>query len=100
MLELVKQQDVEQLMLEIGARARAASQPLMTASAKRKHAALVAMAAEIVAHKDEIMAANALDLENARAAAMAASFIDRLTLNEDRIRGIADGIRTIAELND
>ena len=99
MLDVVKD-DIEALMLEIGARAKAASQPLSIASAERKHAALVSMAAEIIARKDEILAANALDLDNAHASGMTGSFLDRLTLNADRIRGMADGIRTIAELRD
>jgi glutamate-5-semialdehyde dehydrogenase len=99
MLDVVKD-DIQSLMLEIGARARAASQPLAIASAERKHAALVSMAAEILARKDEILAANALDLDNARAAGMSPALMDRLTLNEERIGGIADGIRTVAELRD
>ena len=99
MLDVVKD-DIQALMLEIGARAKAASQPLSIASAERKHAALVSMAAEIIARKDEILAANALDLDNAHASGMTGSFLDRLTLNADRIRGMADGIRTIAELRD
>lgn len=91
---------VETLMLEIGQKARAAARPLSIASAERKHAALTAMASYIVADMDKILAANALDLENAREAGMAASFIDRLTLTETRIRDMANGIRAIAELKD
>lgn len=91
---------VETLMLEIGRKARAAARPLSIASAERKHAALVAMASYIVADMDKILAANALDLENAREAGMAASFIDRLTLSETRIRDMANGIRAIADLKD
>ena len=96
----VARDDIRALMLEIGRRARAAAQPLAIASAERKHAALVSMAREIEARKGDILAANAVDLDNARASDMAASFIDRLTLNEARIRAIADGIRAIAELKD
>ncbi len=91
---------VETLMLEIGRNARAAARPLSIASAERKHAALVAMASYIIADMDKILAANALDLENAREAQMAASFVDRLTLSETRIRDMANGIRAIAELKD
>lgn len=91
---------VETLMLEIGLNARAAARPLSIASAERKHAALVAMASYIIADMDKILAANALDLENAREAQMAASFVDRLTLTETRIRDMANGIRAIAELKD
>lgn len=99
MLDKVKD-DIAALMLDLGRRARAAAQPLAISSAERKHAALVSMAAEIVARKDDILAANALDLDNAHAAGMTGSFLDRLTLNEARVRAMADGIRTIAELRD
>ena len=91
---------VETLMLEIGQKARAAARPLSIASAERKHAALTAMASYIIADMDKILAANALDLENGREAGMAASFIDRLTLTETRIRDMANGIRAIADLKD
>ncbi|MCD2175895.1 glutamate-5-semialdehyde dehydrogenase [Rhizobium sp. C4] len=91
---------VETLMLEIGRNARAAARPLSIASAERKHAALTAMATYIIADMDKILAANALDLENARETGMAASFIDRLTLTETRIRDMANGIRAIADLKD
>ncbi|MBX9459554.1 MAG: glutamate-5-semialdehyde dehydrogenase [Rhizobium sp.] len=91
---------LRELMLGIGRNARAAAHPLAIASAERKHAALVSMAREIEARKDDILAANVLDLDSAQASGMAASFVDRLTLNEDRIRAMADGIRAIAELRD
>jgi len=91
---------VETLMLEIGRNARAAARPLSTASAERKHAALVAMASYIMGDMDKILAANALDLENARETGMAASFVDRLTLSETRVRDMANGIRAIADLRD
>jgi glutamate-5-semialdehyde dehydrogenase len=101
MLDEVKNKgDVETVMLEIGRNAKAASRPLAIASAERKHAALIAMADAIVARTDEILAANAIDLENARESGVAASFIDRLTLTEGRIRDVANGIRAIAEFKD
>ncbi|MGF6257800.1 glutamate-5-semialdehyde dehydrogenase [Ensifer sp. LBL] len=101
MLDEVKnRQDVESVMLEIGRNAKAASRPLAIASAERKHAALIAMADAVVARTDAILAANAIDLENARESGVAASFIDRLTLSESRIRDMASGIRAIAEFKD
>lgn len=101
MLDEVKnKQDVESVMLEIGRNAKAASRPLAIASAERKHAALIAMADAVVARTDAILAANAIDLENARESGVAASFIDRLTLSESRIRDMANGIRAIAEFKD
>jgi glutamate-5-semialdehyde dehydrogenase len=93
-------ESIRDLMLQIGRNARAAAHPLSIASAERKHAALVSMAREIMDRKDEILSANVLDLENAEASGMAASFVDRLTLNDDRVRAMADGIRAIAELKD
>ncbi|OCP18221.1 MULTISPECIES: glutamate-5-semialdehyde dehydrogenase [unclassified Ensifer] len=100
MLDEVKKEDVESVMLEIGRQAKAASRPLAVATAERKHAALVAMAETVVNRRDEILAANAIDLENARQSGVAASFIDRLTLTESRIRDMANGIRAIAEFRD
>ncbi len=101
MLEAVKdKQEILDIMAAIGRQAKAASRPLATASAERKHAALVSMAGNIVASKDEILAANAIDLENARESGVAASFLDRLTLTENRILDMANGIRAIAELRD
>ncbi|CCE97693.1 gamma-glutamyl phosphate reductase [Sinorhizobium fredii USDA 205] len=92
--------DVDAIMLEIGRRAKAAARPLAIASAERKHAALVAMAEAIIAKSGEILAANAVDLENARESGVAKAFIDRLTLTEGRIRDMADGIRAIAAFKD
>ncbi|AWI59157.1 glutamate-5-semialdehyde dehydrogenase [Sinorhizobium fredii] len=92
--------DVDAIMLEIGRRAKAAARPLAIASAERKHAALVAMADAIIAKSGEILAANAVDLENARESGVAKAFIDRLTLTEGRIRDMADGIRAIAAFKD
>lgn len=100
MLDEVKKDDVESVMLEIGRQAKAASRPLAVATAERKHAALIAMAETVVNRRDEVLAANAIDLENARQSGVAASFIDRLTLTESRIRDMANGIRAIAELRD
>jgi glutamate-5-semialdehyde dehydrogenase len=99
MLDTAKD-DILNVMLEIGRQARAASHRLAIATAERKHAALISMAMEMVARMDDILAANAIDLDNAASAGMAPSFVDRLTLDEARIRAMADGIRAIAELRD
>ena len=48
----------------------------------------------------KILKANELDVENARQKLMAEAMIDRLTLDKDRIEGMADGLRQIAKLND
>ena len=91
---------VAELMAELGRKARAAAGPLAIASAERKHAALIAMADALLRRKDLILNANVLDVNAAEAAGTAASFIDRLKLDEARIRTMADGIRAIAALRD
>lgn len=93
-------QDVSGLMARIGAAARAASRPLALATAERKHAALIAMAHALRNNQDTILAANAIDLENGRNSGLSAAMMDRLKLTPDRLRGIEDSIRAIAEFKD
>jgi len=100
MLDQVKTLDIDALMVAIGRNARAAARPLAIATTQAKNRALEAMAAEILANRDAILAANALDLANARESGVAASFLDRLTLTAERIEGIAAAIRDIAGLKD
>jgi glutamate-5-semialdehyde dehydrogenase len=95
--QAVKQShDIETLMMAIGAQAKAASRPLSIASADQKNRALLAMASAIEASKAKILEANARDVAAAQSAGVAASFIDRLKLDDARIVSIADGIRSIA----
>lgn len=51
-------------------------------------------------HCDKVLKANELDIANAKEKLMAPAMIDRLTLNKERIEGMADGLRQIAKLND
>ena len=88
------------LMAEIGRRARAAARPLATATAERKHAALVGMAQAIERREQDILDANAIDLANGEEARLSPALMDRLKLTPSRIRDMADGIRAIAELRD
>ncbi|EHH06575.1 glutamate-5-semialdehyde dehydrogenase [Agrobacterium tumefaciens] len=87
-------------MITIGAQAKAASRPLSIAGTDQKNRALLAMASAIEASKEAILAANRKDLTAAESAGLAASFVDRLTLNDARIAGIAEGIRSVAALSD
>lgn len=96
----VAQTDIAALMLDIGRRARAAARPLAIASTAAKDEALLAMADAIDAETPAILKANALDLRNAADGGLAASFIDRLTLDTGRVKAIAAGIRAIADLKD
>ena len=96
----VASNDIPTLMLELGRKARAAASKLATASAERKYAALIGAAEAVRNHKADILAANALDMENAQAKGMTKAFQDRLLLTEARLDGIIDALRTIAELPD
>ena len=101
MLDAVSQgSDIDALMNGIGARAKAASRPLSTASAEDKNRALNAMADAIVAATPEILAANAEDLQAIEGTGALPSFIDRLTLTDKRVADIADAIRAIAAFPD
>ncbi|RDB46916.1 glutamate-5-semialdehyde dehydrogenase [Tsukamurella tyrosinosolvens] len=80
--------------------ARAASKQLITLTTEQKNAALHAAADALLANKDRILAANAEDVERARATGTEESLIDRLALNEARVDGIASGLRQVAGLPD
>lgn len=80
--------------------ARQAARVLAITSTAQKNQALFAMADALVAHQNAILSANAADLDNARNAGMRTSLIDRLTLTEARINGMADAIREVAALPD
>lgn len=95
-----KAEDLREAMFEIGRAARAASRELALASSATKSAALCAMAAHLRQEKALVLKANAADLEAAKANGLAASFIDRLVLDDARIEAIARGLEDIAELPD
>ncbi|MGR6467530.1 glutamate-5-semialdehyde dehydrogenase [Rhizobium sp. PAMB 3182] len=91
---------IDALMSEIGRNAKVASRKIAIASTERKNEALLAMADALASASKDILAANAIDLQNAARNDLAESFIDRLTLTEERIAGMAEGIRQIADLKD
>jgi len=79
--------------------AKAASRALAAASEARKNEALARMAGALEAHRAEILAENALDLDDARWA-LSPVMLDRLALDEARINMMAEGIRQVAALPD
>jgi glutamate-5-semialdehyde dehydrogenase len=83
-------------MAEIGRRAREASAKLALASADAKTAALKAAAAAIRSRADEILAANAEDLAQAKQAGIGAALLDRLALDPKRLEAVAKGLEDIA----
>lgn len=92
--------EIAAVMAEVGRKARAAAAPLSIATTEQKNKALIAAAGGMLEARAEILEANRLDLANAEKNGMAASFVDRLTLDDSRIDAIADGIRAIAALPD
>ena len=92
--------NISEMMADIGQRARAASAELGHASAERKHAALIGAAHAVWDNRDTIIEANAKDLDYGREKGLSPAMMDRLMLNEDRIRGIVDGLRSVAEQAD
>jgi glutamate-5-semialdehyde dehydrogenase len=97
---MTQDMNIKGVMQDIGARAKAASAELAFASAERKHAALIAAADAIWARRSEIIEANVLDLEFGKTKGLSDAMMDRLMLDEDRIRGIMNGLRTVAEQSD
>jgi len=87
------------LMATIGAKARAAAGELAFASSERKAAALQAAAVAIWEKRQAILDENVMDLAAAEGK-LSKSMLDRLTLNETRIRGICDALRSVAEQRD
>ena len=80
---------------EMGALAKQAARKLAVAGSQ-KDKALEAIADALIAHTQEILAANGEDLDAARANGMSQSLLDRLALNEKRIQGMAQGVRQVA----
>jgi glutamate-5-semialdehyde dehydrogenase len=90
----------EETMLAIGRRARTAAHALSLATSEAKTKALRSAAQALRAATPAILAANAKDLDAARAAGRPTAFIDRLLLDEARIEATARGVEEIAELAD
>jgi glutamate-5-semialdehyde dehydrogenase len=91
---------VEAQMTELGRRARAGARAVALAPDAVRNRALVTAAAEIRRECPAILAANALDVSDATARGVAAAFVDRLTLNPERIEAMARGLEEVAALPD
>ncbi|NUH64240.1 glutamate-5-semialdehyde dehydrogenase [Sulfitobacter sp. S0837] len=93
-------ENIPALMAEIGAKARAATTQLASASEERKHAALIGAAEAVWRKRKEIIDANAQDMAYGREKGLSDAMMDRLMLDEPRIRGMVDGLRSVAEQAD
>ena len=84
----------------VAARAREAATVLALATRATKDAALAAMADRLLADREAVLAANARDVSAAEGAGTGAHLVDRLRLDEDRLAGMAQGLRDVAGLPD
>ena len=89
-----------QAIIKQGVAAKAAASRLMTCSSKSKNDALTAIADALIANKQTILDANALDMRNARENGMTEALLDRLMLDSARIDAIAKGIMEVVSQYD
>ncbi|MCH2594079.1 MAG: glutamate-5-semialdehyde dehydrogenase, partial [Pedosphaera sp.] len=87
-------------MTELARRARLASRRLTSLSAGEKNNCLLAMADGIEANSQFIQQENAKDMSAAEASGLSKALLDRLLLDEARIRGMVTGLREVSELPD
>ena len=91
--------DVQNL-IEQGQRARQAARILAAADTMQKNQALLKMAEYLEDSTDEIIVANRMDLDAGREMGLTASLLERLTLDKQRVAGMAEGLREISYLPD
>jgi glutamate-5-semialdehyde dehydrogenase len=87
-------------LIEIGKRAKLASKQLAHLNSDDKNRILIRVADLLENSSPEILEANKADLKLAGEMGLKGAIVERLTLSTDRIRGIADGLREIAQLED
>lgn len=92
--------NIQTYMQQIGIQARQASRAMAKADTNTKNKALLAIADAILREKETLMAANQLDLDQAKANGMESAMLDRLTLSEKSILTMAEGLKQIASLAD
>ena len=92
--------DIEQYMLALGARARAASWEIGKATTAEKNSALIAIAEAIDASSEDLLAANQLDLQAGTDKGLADALMDRLELTPARIDAMMEGLHQVAALPD
>ncbi|MCB0937168.1 MAG: glutamate-5-semialdehyde dehydrogenase [Mycobacterium sp.] len=97
---LVPGSDVRSQVHDAARRARVAARTLGSLTTTAKDRALHTAADAVLAHVHQILAANAEDLDAARAAGTPEAMLDRLALNPQRVDGIAAGLRQVAGLPD
>jgi len=92
--------DISEYMERVGQQARVASRALARASTSAKNSALIAIAADLDKHRDQLVAENKKDLEAGTAKGLDAALLDRLELTSSRIDSMIEGLQQIATLPD
>lgn len=90
----------EMELIEKAKQAKAASSLLSIASEEDKNNALKAIAEELITNKEYILEKNKLDLQNGEKNGLSRALLDRLTLTEERIESIAQGLEEVIQLDD
>ena len=93
-------EDLRTTLLEMGRGARRASAALSKAGIDGRTRAILAMADALAAAEPDILAANAEDLEGGRQKGLTDAMMDRLALTPERVQGVANALRAVAELPD
>lgn len=91
---------MNEMLLELGKRAKAAETELRTITTNEKNRVLAAVAKSLTDHTDALLEANAVDVANGKANHMPEGLVDRLLLTADRVNGMAEGLRQLVELED
>jgi glutamate-5-semialdehyde dehydrogenase len=92
--------DIALYMQTLGRQARVAARQMAKATTAAKNAALLAIAAALRARREELLAANAADLSEAKSAGLSAALLDRLTLKASGVEAMAQGLEQVAALPD
>jgi len=87
-------------LIDIGKKAKKAAGQLANLNTEQKNRVLLLVAELLEKNSDQILKANALDLEQGKEMGLKGAIVDRLTLSEERIAGIAEGLREVVQLED
>ena len=87
-------------LIDIGQKSKEAAYELGVSSTKKKDDALIFMAEELINAKEDIIKANEIDLEIAKSKGTSEAMLDRLALSNERIKGMADGLKDVVKLQD
>ena len=87
-------------VMTLANRAREAATGLATTSTGQRNRALLAMAHALTHNQDEVLEANARDMEDARSKNVAESLLDRLELNPGRLKSMSEALKALSLLQD